>query len=226
MRKIEGYSLVEMIITIAIIAVVMLLVGVTLTTLIQASANSSTRTTVREEEEFVLELMRKTIRNSHTDDIYVFNPQNRAYNESSGLIEATGEVSGYDTALVDGEVGTEIHFRPSGFDRWVCIGYFSGVDDPDIGYIFKSSASDLNSNHEACFDSATQESLQNTILLNSNDVDVNGLSIEFYPTVGENMIMSLGLTMEPTHWVERFAGDEAPNVFKQVVVSTQKLTWE
>lgn len=226
MKKLKGYSLIEMLLTMSIIGIVMLLVGVTLTTLIQTSANATVRTTVRQEGEFIQELMRKTIRNSHTSDIFVYNSSGRVYDEASGLILPAGEVKGFDLEQGEGDAGSEIHFRPTGFDRWVCIGYFPGSGEDTKGYILKSSADDLTTGHEACFDSNAQEYLQNTILLNSTSVDVNSLNMEYYPTVGENFILTIDLEMEPIHWVDRFADDSPPQVFKQIVVSTQKLTWE
>lgn len=226
MRRIEGYSLIEMLLTMTIIAIVMLLVGVTLTTLIQTSANATVRTTVRQEGEFVQELMRKTIRNSHTADIFIYNQSGRFYDAKAGVIVAEGEVNGYDLEVGEGVAGSEIHFRPTGFDRWVCIGFFPGLGEDPKGYILKSSADDLTTDHSSCFDSNAQEYQQNTILLNSESVDVNSLGMEFYPTAGENFIMTIDMEMEPVHWVDRFPDDSPPQMFKQVVVSTQKLTWE
>jgi len=62
-NKYEGFSLVEMLITIVILGMVMLIASVTLTTLIKISTVSSNKTRVRNETEFVLELVRRTVRN-------------------------------------------------------------------------------------------------------------------------------------------------------------------
>ena len=71
--KYEGFSLIEMLITIVIIGMVMLISSVTLTSLIKVSTVSSNKIRARNESEFVLELVRRTVRNSDPSDVYIFN---------------------------------------------------------------------------------------------------------------------------------------------------------
>jgi hypothetical protein len=203
----------------------MLLASVTLTTLIKASAVSAARTTSREESEFVLELLRRTVRNSHNDDIYIYSVSGRAFAEDSGEVEASGAVSGYEAALNEGQLGNEIHFRPTGFDRWVCIGFFPGLENEDTGYLLKTSSSTL-SDPASCFDSSTQAYKQNTIVLNSQAIDVNLFEMQYFNTQGNNVLMTVDVEVEPTDWSENFTGPVTPTYFKQAVVSTQKLSWE
>jgi hypothetical protein len=225
-KKYEGLSLVETLLTIVIITTVMLLASVTLTTLIKASAVSAARTTAREESEFVLELLRRTIRNSHNDDIYLYSVSGRAFDEGDGeVVGDGGPVSGYEVALNEGQLGNEIHFRPTGFDRWVCLGFFPGLEDPDRGYLLKSSTLSL-SDPASCFDSSADTYKQNTIVLNSDSIDVNLFQMQYYLTQGSNVLMTIDVEVEPTNWSENFTGPITPTYFKQAVVSTQKLDWE
>ena len=59
----EGFSLVEMLLTMIIIGFVFLLVSTVLSTLIKVSTISTAKTTVRSESEFILELIRRNVRN-------------------------------------------------------------------------------------------------------------------------------------------------------------------
>lgn len=224
-KRYEGLSLVETLLTIVIITTVMLLASVTLTTLIKASAVSAARTTAREESEFILELLRRTVRNSHNDDILLYNVSGRAFDEGDGVVVADGEIGGYEVALNEGQVGNEVHFRPTGFDRWVCIGFFPGLENADTGYLLKSSTLSLE-DPSSCFDSSSEAYGQNTVVLNSSSIDVNFLEFEYFNTQGNNVLMTIEVEVEPTQWSEQFTGPVTPTYFKQAVVSTQKLSWE
>lgn len=227
MKRIEGFSLIEMLITIVIIAVVMLLTTVTLTTLIKASASSSTRTTVREEGEFILELMKRTVRNSHTEDILVYDVPSRVYNVQTGLTEVIDDqAEDYTSGLGEGTPGTEIHFRPTGYNRWVCIGFFKDSIDETNGYILKSSALNLSGKHEDCFDGSKEDYLRNTMLLNSDEVDINAMLIEYFSTRGDNKLMTVDVELESQYLIPGQKDDIKPTIFRQAVISTQKLTWE
>lgn len=223
-KKYKGLSLIEMLISIFIIATVMLLSAVTLTTLIRASTISAQRTTAREESEFILELLRRNVRNSDTEDIQIFTTSGRAYNEDNGLVEASGEILGYGQKNDEGVPGNEIHFRPTGFQRWVCVGFFPGKDNPSIGYILKSSSLE-HEDPKDCFDSLLPDYVQNTVILNSEEIDINSLSVSYFNTIGQNILMTMDLEVEPIHWISG-TGNIKPKYFKQSVVSTQKLTWE
>jgi len=72
-KKYEGFSLIEMLLTIAIISFVMTISAAVLSTLIRVSTSSSNKIRARNESEFVLELVRRTVRNSNPKDIRIFN---------------------------------------------------------------------------------------------------------------------------------------------------------
>lgn len=222
-KKYSGVSLVEMLITMIIISIVMILVSITLTTMIRTSIISTSRTTTREESEFVLELLRKTVRNSNSEEILLYNVSGRSYNPTTLRTVDTG-ISGYDSPISIDQAGNEIHFRPRGYDKWVCIGFFPDSQESEKGYVLKSIRQDLDVASE-CFNGQSSQYALNTMVLNSEDVDVNSLAMQFFDTYENNYLITIDLDMEPVHWVAN-SGSIRPNYFKQTVVSTQKLTWE
>jgi len=224
-KKYKGVSLVEMLLAMVVIAAVMILSSVTLVTMIRASTVSAQRTMAREESEFILEFMRRSIRNSDENDIDIYTVTGRVFNSETDLVEDLEEVGGFESSNDEGVVGNEVHFRPSGFQRWICIGFFVDSDDDAKGYILKSSMNS-NENPQDCFDSSKSEYLKNTLVLNSNDIDVNYFNIDYYRTLGENLLITVELDVEPVHWLVMSETGLKPNYYKRTVVSTQKLTWE
>lgn len=223
-KRYKGVSLVEMLITIVILTTVMLLVTVTLTTLIRTSAVTNARTTARQESEFVLELIRRNIRNSHTEDIIIYNVANRAFNETTGKLEDTGAVTGYSTPALEGAVGNVIHFRPNGYHRWICIGYFPKTDDAEKGYFVKSSYSN-NDTPSECLNGNNSEYSQNALVLNSKEVYGSQFDISYYSTPNGNKLMTIAVTMASIYDMS-FSRNVKPVYYKQALISTQKLTWE
>jgi len=141
-NKYESFSLVEMLITITIIGVVMLISAVTLTSLVKISTVSSNKTRVRTETEFVLELVRRTVRNSNPSDIFVYDSlDERRFNPETSTVVNTSEVLNVDEVYANGLAenvsGNEIHFRPYGYENWICVGYFKSSLDDSKGYILK-----------------------------------------------------------------------------------------
>ncbi|MBI2356510.1 type II secretion system protein [Candidatus Dojkabacteria bacterium] len=222
-KKYNAVSLVEMLITMVILGIVMILVSITLSTMIRTSIISTSRTTTREESEFILELLRKTVRNSNAEEIFLYQVSGRMYDKASERTVDSG-LAGYDTPITSDQTGTEIHFRPVGYNKWVCIGFFPDSEDPERGYILKSIRQDLEVASE-CFNGQSSFYTINTLVLNSEDVDVNSLSMQFFNTYDSNYLITIDLEMEPVHWVAN-SGSIKPGYFKQTVVSTQKLTWE
>lgn len=224
MKKYKALSLIEMLITIVIISAVMLLCGIILNTLIRVSAVADARTTARQESEFILQYLEKSLRNSETTEILIFAPTGRAYDATKDEVVSVGNVTGYDQPLLTGVAGTEIHFRPIGYKNWVCLGMFKDKDNPNLGYIIKSTASQLDNNAD-CFDNTRSDYKLNTFVLTSSDIDVDQLNMTYNPTFGSNFIITVDLTMEPLHWVDNSEGLK-PTYFKQTVISTQRLSWQ
>jgi type II secretory pathway pseudopilin PulG len=222
-KKYSAVSLVEMLLTMIIITIVMLLVATTLTTMVRTSIISTARTAARQESEFILELLRKTVRNSSPDEIKIYSVTGRSFDMDSGRTVDEG-VTGYESPAPDGGEGTEIHFRPFGYDKWVCIAYFPLSDGSGKGTILKSVRRDLLDGSE-CFNPASPQYIANTIVLNSEEISVNSLKVQFFSTFDENYLLTIDLDVEPERWIPN-RSDIKPNYFQQTVVSTQKLTWE
>lgn len=226
LRKYEAYSLVEMLITIVIIGIVMLIASVTLTTLIKISTVSSNKTRVRTESEFVLELVRRTVRNSNPSDVYIYDSSSaRKYDpELNSVIDELGAnlPTIYGTSLGENQVGNEIHFRPYGYESWVCIGFFTSAANPEVGYIVKTTASDLTGRHQNCFTNGFTGYL---IPLNSEIVDIDNFDIAYTILDDSNYMIRFDIDAEPTEWYLSFGAPVRKEVHRQAVVSTEGIVW-
>lgn len=220
----EGVSLIEMLITIVILTVVILLASITLTTLIKTSAVTSARSTARQESEFVIELIRRNVRNSNASDVLLYNVDSRKFNETSGKVEGDVVQQSYVNPVAEGEIANEIHFRPYGYHRWICVGYYPLTTDSTKGYIVKSSFPD-NNTPASCMDSLNQEYLQNAVILNSNEVYAKQFSLQQYLTPSGNLLITTSVEMTSIYEMS-FAKTVKPTFYKQALISTQKLTWE
>ncbi|MDD4381973.1 MAG: prepilin-type N-terminal cleavage/methylation domain-containing protein [Candidatus Dojkabacteria bacterium] len=230
MKKYSAFSLVEMLITIVIMGMVMLIASVTLTTLIKISTVSSNKTRTRNETEFVLELVRRTVRNSNPSDVFVYSTVDaRTYNSETGLVENRPEIvdisNEYANGLGVGVIGSEIHFRPYGYTNWICIGFFEDKNNEDMGYILKTSTKDLSNQHENCFDSTLPDYLKYTIMLNSEYVDINSFEISYTETIGSNYLFRFSISAEPVDWYLAPGAPIKREIVRQAVVSTEGLMW-
>ena len=222
-RIYEGFSLIEMLVTLVIIGFVFLLVATTLTTLIRVSNISTAKTTVRNESEFILELIRRNVRNSNVGDVLIFDSSGRVY-DGETVVEIE-EVSGFDNPLGAGIEGNEIHFRPNGYSRWICIGYFVHSENSEMGYILKSSSEDISSDHSTCFNPEDSDYQKYAIQLNSEEVDINSFGIKYLESTYDNYIIIADMNSEPVYWYEGRGKLFNKEVNRQVVVSTEGLTW-
>jgi len=224
--KYEAYSLVEMLITIVIIGVVMLIASVTLTTLIKISTVSSNKTRVRTESEFVLELVRRTVRNSNPSDVYIYNSTGaRSYDSGDNAVEenfGADLTSIFADSLGENQVGNEIHFRPYGYESWVCIAFYPSIDDPEMGYILKTTASDLTGQHQNCF---AQGASGYIIPLNSDVVDIDNFQIAYTILDNSNSMIRFDIDAQPTEWYLGFGAPVSREVHRQAVVSTEGIVW-
>lgn len=219
----EGFSLIEMLVTMVIIGFVFLLVAVTLSTLIRVSSISTAKTTVRNDSEIILELIRRNVRNSNIGDVLVYNSEGRTYD---GEVIVEDAVYGFDTPLQAGEAGNEIHFRPNGYSRWVCIGFFPDTNDPEMGYILKSSSDEMSSSsHSSCFNPEGTSYQRYAIQLNSSEVDINSFAVRYIESTYDNYIIIADIKAQSVYWYEGSGKIFNREVNRQVVVSTEGLTW-
>jgi prepilin-type N-terminal cleavage/methylation domain-containing protein len=222
-KKYQGYSLVEMLITIVIIGAVMLIASVTLTTLIKVSTVSSNKTKARTDSEFILELVRRTVRNSNPSDVYIYDSSSvRKYDPEDNIVvsELGANLSvTYGTALTS---GNEIHFRPYGYESWVCIAFFTSTLDPEMGYIVKTTVADLTGQHQNCF---TQEYTGYVIPLNSDAVDIDSFQIAYTELDDLNYMIRFDIDVQPTEWYLGLGAPVRKEIHRQAVVSTEGIMW-
>lgn len=229
-EKYEGFSLVEMLITIVIMGVVMLTASSTLTTLIKISTVSSNKTRVRSESEFALELVRRTVRNSNPSDVYIFNssavreydPEANVVVNTDGSILSPAVQQVYENPLLQNVIGNEIHFRPYGYESWICIGYFPSTNDDGMGYILKTSAQNLLDQQETCFD---EDASKYVIALNSEVVNIKGFDIAYTVLKDSNYLIRFDIEAEPTQWYLAEGAPVKRIVHRQAVVSTEGIVW-
>lgn len=230
-KKYEGFSLVEMLITIVIMGMVMLIASVTLTTLIKISTVSSNKTRVRNETEFVLELVRRTVRNSNPADVMIYNSLDaRMYDSANDVVITNPEIPDiaaiYAVPLGENVTGNEIHFKPYGYTNWICIGFFRDADPAnEMGYVIKTSTQDLFGNAEKCFDRTNPDYSMYTIGLNSENVDINSFNIAYTESTGANYIIRFDLSAQPVTWYLAKGAPVNREVFRQAVVSTEGINW-
>lgn len=230
--KYEAFSLVEMLITITIMGVIMLISSSVLTTLIRVSITGNDKIRARNESEFVLELLRRTVRNSDPSSVFIFDSSvglgERRFDPEGQSIEDDFDLETenvYSSSLPEGEKGNEIHFRPYGYRDWICLGFFKStiVGQEDRGYILWTSAEDLGGNHESCFNLSGQESY--LMVLNSEYINIKEFEIYYTKSVDGNYYIYFDILSEPLNW---YMGPGSPvnrEVFRQGVVSTEGVTW-
>ncbi len=229
-EKYEGFSLVEMLITIVIMGVVMLTASSTLTTLIKISTVSSNKTRVRSESEFVLELVRRTVRNSNPSDVYIFDSSDvRKYDPEANIVinndgnpQSPAVLQAYANPETENIAGNEIHFRPYGYESWICIAYFQSTANDGMGYILKTSAPNLLNNQATCFD---EDASKYVIALNSEVVNILNFDIAYTILKDSNYLIRFDIESEPTQWYLAEGAPVKKVVHRQAVVSTEGILW-
>lgn len=237
-KKYNGFSLIEMLLTIMILSVVMLLVASTLNTVIKVSNTANSKNLARSDINYIMDQYSRLISNSDLDDIYLYNSAN--YDSNAGTYNQSVRYLGVDAngipvikpgggenldlyeatnRPIDGAVGTEIHVRLYGYPLWTCLGYFRDEANK-YGYIVKTTRADL-SNHADCFG---KDAIIN--ILHSFSVDATNFSIR-YVDIGDNknsmFIINAGLT--PLYWPVSDSFPVTKEVNRQIVISTESLTW-
>ena len=245
MKKFKAFSLIEMLMTLAIMSIVVLIATQTLNTIFRVSTISKFKTVTRNEMAFSMELVERLLANSNVKDVYIFDPtpdqdiqqpENiaRYYDEENNRIVNYHNVdlgSVYNVETNSGDSGTEIHIRPYGYNFWVCIGYFKGYKDDlptEDGYLLKRTVDNLfegvnGADHASCFDHEFSTS-DPILVLNSDDVKVNDFEISYIKSSNINNVFYIDMEMEPTSWVPGESALERA-VIRQAIVTTRGLTW-
>lgn len=232
-NKYEGFTLVEMLITIAILGIIMMISSTVLTTLIRVSIVANDKIRARNESEFVLELMRRTVRNSNPADVYIFNS---LYEDNVGRwFDPEGEVFvdegdlevAYGTVVGENESGNEIQFRPYGYQDWICLGFFETSpeqEDEVRGYLVWSSGKDLVRNHQSCFGDP-HGPYGYLMILNSEYINIKNFEIYYTVSPDGNYLITFNILSEPVHWYLARGAPVNREVLRQTVVSTEGVIW-
>ncbi len=227
-KKYEGFSLVEMLLTIGILGIITLLVATTLTTLIKVSIVSNAKNQARNDINFITELMHRSLGNTNVGDVTLYNSSAVRFFDVSTMTVVDGAPLGttYSSpTLITDTPSNEIHVRSYGYNIWSCIGFFfdSREEYRDYGYLVKTSRYSLN-DHSECFDGSLPNSY--VALLHNYSVNVIDFSVE-YLVVGDdndNMFI-INTVVEPLNWPEGFSVPVNREITRQTTVSTQGLTW-
>jgi hypothetical protein len=221
--KLKSFSLVEMILTLAILSIVFLMTTKTLNTVVRVSTISRYKTATRNEADFIMELTERLLANSNINNIYIYDSTNRRF-DPEGDGSFSGFVSGiYDSSLALGDYGNEIHVRPYGFESWTCFGFFIDEDDPTKGYIVKRSVMGELPDHSTCFAGSAPDE-EPYLVLNSDDISVKDFKVSYTKSPTENNLFYIDLVMEPLYWAPGETTIEK-SIYRQSVITTQGLTW-
>ena len=234
MKKYQAFTLMEMIIVMALIFVVFLAFVSVLTAMMRSSNTVSARMVCRQEGEYISEVFRKFIRNASYESIRVYRRNN-----PSITFEADDERVNYSNVLdispsnpttlggAGGSGGTEIHYRPSANPREVvCMGFFQDTAT-ERGYIIRSKVTYTDHwsayNPNSCFNPGNDEFRKNFMILNSDLVHIEEFSIAF-SAGGLNNYYTFEIEMEPQLGVggySNYIDTNLPNYIKTFVVQTR-----
>ena len=232
-----GYSLVEMLITLAIISTLLTLVGILLTTLLKTSISTEARTTARKESEYLSAVLRINIANADPEKVLVFSAPNREMNEDGEFIN----LAGVDITAVslDGSVANEIHVLPLNGNKWVCIAhaYVDTIEGPR-GMLLRTSASLTTipvdsidgATHKKCFspnpnpDLYTYLTYMNSSQINVNVPDINSaLQFNAYSSPSGNVYVRTTIGVKPVEWIGGSRGALRPEYIRSSLVKTSLM---
>jgi prepilin-type N-terminal cleavage/methylation domain-containing protein len=235
-KSYTAFTLMEMIVTLAIMAIVFLLISATFMAIVKASIISNSLMSTRDEADLALRVIENSVKQSDPEYVMIYNSSGvRTYTASTFRVNNTGSPTDiatvYGTKVAMGsQAGNEIHMLPQGSDRWICIGYFI---DPSTnhGYLLKTSSKAIATpaDHDNCFDPSFDDYKKNTIQLTTDGFNIvddpavpdDGLRMSYFYGDNENTIYFLEVTAAPYRWF----GDTKPlQIVRQSVVTTRKLT--
>ena len=223
----EGFSLVEMLITTVILGLLMLTSALVLSTLIRVSTTSTNKARVRTESEFVLEMLRRTLKTTDPSNVHLYISDSRKFDFNDGSV-----IDGptFTEVLNSNQTGNEIHFKPNGSTGWICLAFYKGIStDLDYsgnvkGYILRTSKSDLADNLEAHKNCLLSDS-ENFVVLNSRFVNIENFTMQLKPTVEKNKVIQLDMLSSAVNW---YFGNGAllnRQFQRQAIIKTETIIW-
>lgn len=222
-QKYNGFSFIELLLTLMILMVVMLLVASTLTTISRVSVTTSNKNLARNDINYIMDTFKRNISNANIQDIYLYDSSGTTVEFVGGQISLFNSTGGsqYSAQKGLGDYGNEIQVKLYGYDYWVCLGYFE--DSLGYGYLVRTynREDNLRDDHSLCFN---QDSV--LTLLHSYSINIDDFNIQ-YVDIGEENINSMFIinaTAEPLMWPVSDTFPVNKYVSRQIVVSTEALT--
>lgn len=231
--KYEAFSLIEMLITIIILGFILITCALVLTTLIKVSTVSTNKTRVRTESEYMQELLKRTIRTTDPANARLYNSLgSRQYDPSSSKITTSDSLQVYDNSLKENQIGNEIHLKPFGSNKWLCVGFFYEVGNKKEsdgvtpkGYVIKTTMDDAEySTASDCFNPSKNKS-HNYIVLNSRFVNVSKMEVLYTETEDNNKEFILNLHSDAIYWYFAKGAPLSREILRQSIVKTEGIMW-
>ncbi len=224
-KKYQGFTMIEMLITMVVLMIIFLAVGSLVNNMIKASNTVSSRMLVREESEYFAEVFRKYIRNSRVDNVKLYHRDltELSFNHNLEVVLSSAdptEVLGVDQKF------TEIHIQSTDgkSDKVICIGFFSGYLVRSVG----NFQGWLDYQPEDCFPRGAGDEMfrKNFVILNTDLISVEGLSIEKHES-STNIYYSIDIDVKPAWGVGGASNyrtkDGSPIYRKSFVVQTRRV---
>ncbi|MGI6484513.1 MAG: PilW family protein [Candidatus Dojkabacteria bacterium] len=226
----EGFSLIEMLITTVLLGFIMLISALVLTTLLRVSTTATNKARIRTDSEYVLELLKRTIRTTSPDYVKIFDSSGREFDTINNNVSIR---DGVFTEVTTG-TGNEIHIKPNGSSRWLCVAYYKGspsdTDNAGVvkGYILKTSIEDMDNNiegHKGCFNPEVNHQ-SNYLVLNSRFANIEDFKIK-QSLAGDdyNKIIQFDLKSSAVYWYFAKGGLLNRSFYRQAVVKTEGVIW-
>jgi len=234
-KKYDAFSLIEMLITIIILGFILITCALVLTTLIKVSTVSTNKTRVRTESEYIQEILRRSIRTTDPMEARLYNSlEYRQFNSATSAVNTNTSIqSPYESVLGESTMGNEIHLRPFGSNRWICIAFFYGANnemesdgETRKGYVLKTTMEDkfYRQNPGDCFDPAKNHAY-NYIVLNSRFVNVSKMEIMYTRVEDNNKEFIINLNSDAIYWYFAKGAPLQRDILRQTIVKTEGVMW-
>lgn len=231
--KYQGFSLVELLVTIIIVMILLMLVATTLTSMIKTSLLTNSKNVVRQESEFILEVTKRNLKGADVENIRLYRAARR-YFDGTNISDGT---AGAKYITVSGSLaGNEIQIVPSNGEGLICIAFFKPSEGAPNGYILRTYAPSTYTINGAqvpsyqvprgCFDPTINSSFNEYLqILNSFETHVIDFNIKVQPLEEGNSLFLLDLIMEPVRWVPGNQSSISKQIRRQTLVSTEKVSY-
>lgn len=217
-EKYKGFSLIELLLTMMILGVISLLVGVTLNTIIRVSNSTNSKNLARNDANYIMDIVKRTVSNAQLEDVYLFNSSSRKLDYTGGVLGVSLDSNPYTDPGKE-DMGNEMHVKLYGYDTWSCIGYFK--DDLGYGYIVQSTVRGLNYEADTCISSSNSITILHSLTMDVPSFEVSYIDIGD----GENSMFDVSIEVKPLFWPLKQNILVKPSVYRRSVISTEALTW-